>query len=257
MSHARRSLILFPGPINVYMSKADGDASAYDGSGDWFKVHEMGVKSVTDNGLTWYADNLQNFTFPLPEETPAGQYLLRVEHIALHSASSFGGAQFYISCAQIKVTGSGAGKPSPVVSIPGVYTGHEDSIELSIYYPVPQNYQPPGPAVWPASGSASTSASPSSASSAAATSSTVIATQVAVVASAAPYPVNNGSAPAGPTGFSTVIVPSASGAAPISTGTSGIVSKYMSCGGKGHTGPTACEAGTTCKVMNEYYSQCV
>jgi hypothetical protein len=34
--------IQHPGPLQVYMSKADGDASEYDGSGAWFKVFEMG-----------------------------------------------------------------------------------------------------------------------------------------------------------------------------------------------------------------------
>lgn len=35
-----------------------------------------------------------------------GQYLVRIEHIALHSASSFGGAQLYIACGQINVCSS-------------------------------------------------------------------------------------------------------------------------------------------------------
>jgi hypothetical protein len=34
--------IQHPGPLNVYMSKATGDVSEYDGSGDWFKVYTMG-----------------------------------------------------------------------------------------------------------------------------------------------------------------------------------------------------------------------
>ncbi|CAF4438291.1 unnamed protein product, partial [Adineta steineri] len=51
-------------------------------------------------------------------------YLLRVEHIALHDAFYHGGAQFYIACAQIEVTNGGNGSPGPLVSIPGVYTGH-------------------------------------------------------------------------------------------------------------------------------------
>lgn len=47
-----------------------------------------------------------------------GEYLLRIEQIGLHSASAKGGAQFYISCAQIKVTGSGSGQFSPTVRFP-------------------------------------------------------------------------------------------------------------------------------------------
>ena len=43
-------------------------------------------------------------------------------------------AQFYLSCAQVKVTGGGNGSPSPLVSIPGVYTGNEPGILINIYY---------------------------------------------------------------------------------------------------------------------------
>lgn len=47
----------------------------------------------------------------------------RAPQIALHVASSYGGAQFYLSCAQLNVVNGGDGTPGPLVSIPGVYTG--------------------------------------------------------------------------------------------------------------------------------------
>lgn len=47
-----------------------------------------------------------------------------MEAIALHTASTYGGAQFYISCGQIEVTNGGSGNPGPLVAIPGVYTGN-------------------------------------------------------------------------------------------------------------------------------------
>ncbi len=72
----------------------------------------------------------------IPAATPSGDYLLRVEHIGLHSASSAGGAQFYISCAQITVTGGGAGTPSPLVAFPGAYKATDPGLMLNIYYPV-------------------------------------------------------------------------------------------------------------------------
>ena len=52
------------------------------------------------------------------------RYLVRMEAIALHVASTYGGAQFYISCGQIEVTNGGSGTPGPLVAIPGVYTGY-------------------------------------------------------------------------------------------------------------------------------------
>ena len=89
-----------------------------------------------------------------------------MENIALHSASTFQGAQFYLSCGQVQITNGGSGTPGPLVAIPGVYTGHvrspisstygmegsaltlrfqEPSIMLNIYYPIPKNYTNPGP----------------------------------------------------------------------------------------------------------------
>ncbi|KAI1085011.1 glycosyl hydrolase family 61-domain-containing protein [Whalleya microplaca] len=144
-----------PGPLAVYMSKApDGTtAAAYKGDGDWFKVYELSTSSITDAGLQWatYVNNagIHNFTFQLPDTLPAGQYLMRAEHVALHGASTKGGAQFYIGCAQLEVSGSGSGSPSPTVKIPGVYTGDEPGLVINIYYPVPTSYTVAGPATWP------------------------------------------------------------------------------------------------------------
>lgn len=131
------STIGHPGPLQVYLAKASsGDASSYNGKDkEWFKVYEMGVGSITDDGLQWLSNGISNFTFTLPEETPAGDYLMRVEHIALHGASEEGGAQFYISCAQLTVTGSGAGTPTPKVSIPGVYKADDPGLKINICKP--------------------------------------------------------------------------------------------------------------------------
>ncbi|RDW60990.1 hypothetical protein BP6252_12373 [Coleophoma cylindrospora] len=38
---------------------------------------------------------------------------------------------------------------------------------------------------------------------------------------------------------------------------SGTIAKYYQCGGTGWTGSGSCVSGTTCTVMNSYYSQCV
>ncbi|POS68774.1 glycosyl hydrolase family 61 [Diaporthe helianthi] len=143
-----------PGPLSVYMSKApEGTAAAaYKGAGDWFKVYELTTSSITAEGLQWATSvdgGIKNFTFTLPEDLPAGDYLMRGEHIALHGAQQKGGAQFYMGCAQLTVTGSGAGSPAPTVKIPGVYDGSEDGIVINIYYPVPTSYDAAGPVTWP------------------------------------------------------------------------------------------------------------
>jgi cellulase len=86
------------GPVMVYMSKVD-DATTTDGSGEWFKVDEFGYDAATS---TWGTDTLNancgKRTFKIPGKIPAGDYLVRAEAIALHTAGSSGGAQFYMSC---------------------------------------------------------------------------------------------------------------------------------------------------------------
>ena len=53
-----------------------------------------------------------------------------MEAIALHVAQTYGGAQFYISCGQVEITGGGNGTPGPLVEIPGVYTGYVSILVL-------------------------------------------------------------------------------------------------------------------------------
>ncbi|KAJ6454495.1 glycoside hydrolase [Mycena vitilis] len=148
------SNLYHPGVVNVYMAQAPAgtDAASWDGDGSvWFKVYE--ISAVTDGGstITFPATGMTQVTFPIPTETPSGQYLVRIEHIALHVASSFGGAQFYIACGQVEVTGGGSGTPGPLVEFPGEYTGNEPGILININYPIPATYTQPGPPVWPAS----------------------------------------------------------------------------------------------------------
>jgi cellulose 1,4-beta-cellobiosidase len=40
-------------------------------------------------------------------------------------------------------------------------------------------------------------------------------------------------------------------------GNGGTATKYSQCGGKTWTGPTTCVTGSTCTVLNEFYSQCL
>lgn len=86
------------GPVMVYMSKVN-DATTADGSDPWFKVSQFGYEA--DN-KTWGTDmlnqNCGKHTFTVPSKIPAGDYLIRAEAIALHTAAQLNGAQFYMSC---------------------------------------------------------------------------------------------------------------------------------------------------------------
>ncbi|CAG7846720.1 Probable endo-beta-1,4-glucanase D Short=Endoglucanase D; AltName: Full=Carboxymethylcellulase D; AltName: Full=Cellulase D; Flags: Precursor [Serendipita indica DSM 11827] len=140
--------ISHPGPLLFYMAKAPSTVNGWDGSGKvWFKIAQTGA-TFSPGQINWPSSGKTSVSVTIPRSVPSGEYILRVEHIALHSASSTGGAQFYISCAQIKVTGGGSGNPGPLVSFPGAYSASDPSILINIYYPVPTSYTPPGPSVW-------------------------------------------------------------------------------------------------------------
>ncbi|OHW90125.1 glycosyl hydrolase family 61 protein [Colletotrichum incanum] len=80
------------GPIMVYLAKVNNAVSANKnskGTLDWFKISERGL----NNGI-WAVDQLIAdegwYNFTMPPCAPPGQYLMRVEILALHSAYASG-----------------------------------------------------------------------------------------------------------------------------------------------------------------------
>ncbi|KAK4196056.1 glycosyl hydrolase family 61-domain-containing protein [Triangularia verruculosa] len=135
------------GPVIVYMAKVDDAKTADGASASWFKVDEFGYDA---GSKTWGTDTLnQNCgkrTFKIPSKIPAGDYLVRAEAIALHAAGSSGGAQFYMSCYQVRVANSGDGQVPAGVRLPGAYSASDPGILINIYGDF-GTYQIPGPAV--------------------------------------------------------------------------------------------------------------
>jgi cellulase len=139
------------GPVTYWLARVDDAATAGLEGLEWFKVAEDNLDTSTG---TWGVDNVVSndgwHSFHLPECIADGQYLLRVELLALHSAGGTGGAQFYGSCAQIEVTGGGDFSPAETAQIPGSYSAEDPSIKIAIYDAsgVPNNsnqpYQAPG-----------------------------------------------------------------------------------------------------------------
>lgn len=129
-----------PGPTQYYLAKvpAGQSASKWDGSGAvWAKFHTEMPTVDKNKQMTWPGqsewpcgtsydsrilisdpDEYKTTNATIPKSTPDGEYLLRVEHIALHMAMQANKAQFYLSCSQIKITGGGSGTPGPLVSLP-------------------------------------------------------------------------------------------------------------------------------------------
>ncbi|KAK4146668.1 glycoside hydrolase [Dichotomopilus funicola] len=143
--------IQHPGPLQFYLAKVpEGQTAAtFDGSGDvWFKIYQDGPSGLGTDTITWPSSGAAEVTVTIPSCVADGDYLLRVEHIALHSASQVGGAQFYLACAQLSISGgSGTLDTSSAVSFPGAYSAQDPGILFQLYYPVPTEYINPGPAV--------------------------------------------------------------------------------------------------------------
>lgn len=131
------------GPTLAYLKKV-GDATKDSGvGGGWFKIQHNGY-----NGGTWGTDtvikNQGKHDIKIPACIENGQYLLRAEMIALHGAGSSKGAQLYMECAQIEVTGGTNSKKPATHSIPGIYKQNDPGILINIY-PMSKAYTIPGP----------------------------------------------------------------------------------------------------------------
>ncbi|KAK5656464.1 hypothetical protein OQA88_4847 [Cercophora sp. LCS_1] len=204
------------GPTAIYMSKAPGSAASYDGSGGWFKVQQWGANF--GGGSQWTLSDA--YTFTIPSCIAPGEYLLRIEQLGIHNPYPAGTPQFYISCAQIRVSGGGSASPA-TVSIPGHVKESDPGYTVNIYTNF-NSYTVPGPAPFTCSGSNTPSnPNPNPGTPATTLTTSTVATQP------------------------TATAPASCAAA-----------KWAQCGGIGFSGCTTCASGSTCNRVNEYYSQC-
>ncbi|KIM27068.1 glycoside hydrolase family 61 protein [Serendipita vermifera MAFF 305830] len=123
---------IFQGPIQVYLAEVSNAASSGTTGLSWFKVASDGLSEGV-----WGVDNMISNSgwsyFIMPSCITPGNYLMRVEIIALHSAILPEKAEFYLSCAQINVIGSGTFSPNYTVSFPGAYSVEDPDLHLDIY----------------------------------------------------------------------------------------------------------------------------
>lgn len=80
----------------VYLAKVDNAATANARGLKWFKIAEDGLDSSGQWGVDRMISTVGWQYFNMPTCIASGHYLMRVELIALHSAYSQGGAQFYV-----------------------------------------------------------------------------------------------------------------------------------------------------------------
>jgi len=151
-----------PGPVIAHLSKVpEGqDVTTYDGSGEWVKIYTLGLDIIptNNNPVHWLAYNYQKLTgrvvFNIPAQTPAGQYLLRVDLVntglKYDNSDSQVPAQLYPGCAQILVESKFGGELPAGIKIPedfshaspGMATGLDMNRQLSVE---PQYVYPGGP----------------------------------------------------------------------------------------------------------------
>lgn len=140
------------GPVMAYLAKVDNAASTGVTGLKWYVLSPLyyPTAQLTNNhrfkiwqegfdvaSKTWGVDTMlknQGWVyFKLPSCIAPGQYLLRGETLALHSANKPNQAQFYQSCAQINVSKGGSFSPSSTVSFPGAYQANNPGIATNIY----------------------------------------------------------------------------------------------------------------------------
>lgn len=85
----------------------------------------------------------------IPRNLKAGNYVIRHEIIALHSAGIDNGAQNYPQCLTLKVGGSGSVAPSGGTVGTALYNRADAGIRFNLYTTY-TSYPYPGPALWTA-----------------------------------------------------------------------------------------------------------
>ncbi|KAL0938575.1 glycosyl hydrolase family 61 [Colletotrichum truncatum] len=235
------------GPVIDYLAKCNGNCETVDKTSlNFFKISAEGLIDMSLQNGKWADDVLManNFTWTvqIPSNLAPGNYVLRHEMIALHSGGNPNGAQAYPQCFNLQVTGGGSLAPAGVKGT-ALYKDTDPGVLFNLYTS-PLVYPIPGP--------------------------TLVAGLPSTVAQSTARPTATSSATTpggGNTGVATTLktstgpAPATSTPAPPATttpgGSTGTAPKWGQCGGQGWSGPTTCVAGSTCQVLNPFYSQCV
>lgn len=160
--------VYHPGPISFFMTKVH-DANRASGSTEWFKVHDIGPQ-FTPKGGDWSATqqrmyiplsdlpkqktgwfltrtHVEAFDVTIPPCLASGEYLMRIQQVGVHVPGK--APQFHISCAQLRVFGSGTELPPAkyMVNIPGVFKRDDPGFTQNIYLNF-KEYTIPGGDVW-------------------------------------------------------------------------------------------------------------
>lgn len=246
------------GPVLGYLANCNGPCETVDKTTlEFFKIDAVGLVDESNPPGIWGDDELiannNAWLLEIPPSIAPGNYVLRNELIALHGASSKGGAQNYPQCFNLHITGGGSDQPSGVLGTE-LYTPTDPGILVDIYQSI--DYQIPGPSLVPGA---------------------VIPPQASSTATASGTPITAGGSPGGNNGGGgggSTPTPTTTTTTPVQTPTMTTTTKttpppnngggggatqtvWGQCGGKGWTGATACGSEAHCTSYNPYYYQCV
>ncbi|GLI79458.1 hypothetical protein PoHVEF18_007793 [Penicillium ochrochloron] len=260
------------GPVIDYLANCGDSCETVDKATlKFFKIDGVGLVDDTTVPGTWGDDQLiannQSWMVEIPPTLAPGNYVLRHELIALHSAGTEGGAQNYPQCFNLQVTGSGSAQPSGVLGTE-LYKATDAGILVNIYTSL-STYVVPGPTVISGAisitqatsaitasgtpvtgtGGAATTAATTTASAGQTSSTTTAPSATSTTTSSATTLTTRVSTSSTPLVTSTTTTTAASGGSTQSV--------YGQCGGTGWSGATACNTQASCSSMNPWYSQCV
>ncbi|KAJ5110412.1 Endoglucanase-4, partial [Penicillium argentinense] len=257
------------GPVITYLANCGDSCETVDKTTlKFFKIDGVGLVDDTTVPGTWGDDQLiannNSWMVEIPPTIAPGNYVMRHELIALHSAGTEDGAQNYPQCFNLQVTGSGSDEPSGVLGTV-LYSSTDPGILVNIYASL-STYVVPGPTLY--SGAVSITQSSS-----AITASGTPVTGTGAVTTTGPNPTTTTSADtttitskattSTTTATTSRTTTSSSQGTTLTTTTSptgdspSTQSLYGQCGGSGWSGATVCTAQATCTSYNAYYSQCI
>ena len=239
------------GPVMDYLAKCTGSCSDADKTAlKFFKIDQGGLIDGSAPPGQWASDKLiannNTWSVTIPSSIAPGNYVLRHEIIALHSAGDQNGAQNYPQCINLEITGSGSESPAGIPATQ-FYKPTDPGILINIYTTL-NSYKIPGPAPIGGGGSSPQPSGSAPASSAGAPSSAASGSYGAPAPSSsagaggsapASYPASPSSSVAGPGSSSAASwgYSASSGAAPGSSSAS-----YPAYGSSSFAGPGSSSA---------------
>jgi len=140
------------GPVIDYLAKVSGEFSDVDKTTlEFFKIDEVGLVDDTTVPGIWGSDQLiannNSWAVTIPKDIAPGNYVLRHEIIALHSAGQADGAQNYPQCINLEVSGTGTATPSGTVGEKLYTDAAAPGVVVNIYQSL-STYEIPGPTLY-------------------------------------------------------------------------------------------------------------